>query len=151
MSTMSAPRHAIAEDLVELLLSVVVTAETDEQARESCERLVRLIDGWVVRTQDCSDEEPGCWSVTIAKMWPGDATSPSEVIRDFVRTLGDEVPEPRVAFDAPTAWTVLDDPELLDQLVSGAERILVEAWTESRTCSTAETAILWPTTDEPVV
>jgi hypothetical protein len=49
-------------------------------------------------------------------------------VRTFVRRLGDEFPTPRVACEPPTAWTVLEDPALLDGPVPGGERLLVEAW-----------------------
>jgi hypothetical protein len=87
----------------------------------------------VVRAIDCSDEEPGCWSVTISRVSGERATQNvagalARAVRTFVRRLGDEFPTPRVACEPPTAWTVLDDPALLEALVPGAERLLVEAW-----------------------
>jgi hypothetical protein len=35
---------------------------------------------------------------------------------------------PRVSCEPPTAWTVLDEPENIAELVPGAERLLIEAW-----------------------
>lgn len=121
-----------AEDL-ELLVTVVVEAADEQQARTACEQLVGRVGGRVVAARDCSDEEPGCWSVAITAASAEKAThsvsgSLGRAVRTFVRGLGDEFPTPRVACAPPTAWTVLDDPELISRVVPGAERMLVEAW-----------------------
>ena len=122
----------VGQDL-ELLITAVVAADDEQQARAACAALVRQVGGRVVRAIDCSDEEPGCWSVTISRVSGERATQNvagalARAVRTFVRQLGDEFPTPRVACEPPTAWTVLDDPALLDGLLPGAERLLVEAW-----------------------
>ncbi|WP_188316507.1 hypothetical protein [Solihabitans fulvus] len=122
----------VEEDL-ELLITVVVAADDDGQARAACDGFVRRIGGRVVEVVDCSDEEPDCWSVTVSVVSPERATHNSaaalaRAVRVFVRDLGPEFATPRVACEPPTAWTVLDDPDLVGDLVPGAERLLVEAW-----------------------
>lgn len=122
----------VGEDL-ELLITAVVAADDEQQARAACAALLRQVGGRVVRAIDCSDEEPGCWSVTMSRVSGERATQNvagalARAVRTFVRQLGDEFPTPRVACEPPTAWTVLEDPALLDGLVPGAERLLVEAW-----------------------
>lgn len=122
----------VGQDL-ELLITAVVAADDEQQARAACSALLRQVGGRVVRAIDCSDEEPGCWSVTISRISGERATQNvagalARAVRTFVRRLGDEFPTPRVACEPPTAWTVLEDPALLDGLVPGAERLLVEAW-----------------------
>ncbi|WP_447008317.1 hypothetical protein ACRAKI_02810 [Saccharothrix isguenensis] len=122
----------VGEDL-ELLITAVVAADDEQQARAACTRLLDQVRGRVVRAVDCSDEEPGCWSVTISGVSGERATQNvagalARAVRAFVRQLGDEFPMPRVACEPPTAWTVLEDPALLDGPVPGGERLLVEAW-----------------------
>ncbi|NUT48048.1 MAG: hypothetical protein HOV94_12175 [Saccharothrix sp.] len=122
----------VGEDL-ELLITAVVAADDEQQARAACAALLRQVGGLVVRAFDCSDEEPGCWSVTISRLSGERATQNvagalARAVRTFVRQLGPHFPTPRVACEPPTAWTVLEDPALLDDLVPGAERLLVEAW-----------------------
>ncbi|TWP49985.1 hypothetical protein FKR81_22405 [Lentzea tibetensis] len=121
-----------AEDL-ELLVTIVVGAADEQQARAACDELVSRAGGVVVAARDCSDEEPGCWSVAITVATDEKATHSvsgalGRAVRTFVRRLGDGFPTPRVSCEPPTAWTVLDDPDLIDVLVPGGERILVEAW-----------------------
>jgi len=120
------------EDL-ELLITVVVGADDEQQARAACAGLLDRVGGRVVRASDCSDEEPDCWSVEISALSTEQVThnvagALARAVRGFVRLLGDDFPIPRVACEPPTAWTVLDDPDLLDAVVVGAERLLVEAW-----------------------
>lgn len=117
---------------IELLITVLVAAEDDRGARAACLELTRSVGGRVVESGDCSDEEPGCWSVTISR---GGGTGGSHVaaalarsVRTFMRELAPEHALPRISCAPPTAWTVLEEPGLLDSLVSGGERILVEAW-----------------------
>ncbi|MFI9010478.1 hypothetical protein ACIGNX_24895 [Actinosynnema sp. NPDC053489] len=122
----------VGEDL-ELLITAVVAADDEQQARAACAALLRQVGGRVVRASDCSDEEPGCWSVTISRVSGERATQNvagalARAVRTFVRQLGERFPTPRVSCEPPTAWTVLEDPVLLDDLVPGAERLLVEAW-----------------------
>jgi hypothetical protein len=122
----------VEEDL-ELLITAVVAADDEQQARAACAGLLRQVRGRVVRAVDCSDEEPGCWSVTISgvsgeRVTQNVAGALARAVRTFVRRLGDEFPTPRVACEPPTAWTVLEDPALLDGPVPGGERLLVEAW-----------------------
>ena len=126
---------AMVEQDLRLLISVVVSAEDERQAHDACRDLVDRIGGRVVEAADCSDEEPGCWSVTIGKDLPSvqvhnDAAALARSVRTFVRELAPDSPLPRVCCEPPTAWTVLDDPELIGKLVEGAERLLVEAWSE---------------------
>ncbi|MGM1064251.1 hypothetical protein [Saccharothrix sp. Mg75] len=121
----------VGQDL-ELLITAVVAADDERQARDACAGLLRL-GGRVVRATDCSDEEPGCWSVTISRpsgerVARNVAAALARAVRSFVRLLGDDLPVPRVACEPPTAWTVLDDPDRLDGLLPGGERLLVEAW-----------------------
>ncbi|GAA2825073.1 hypothetical protein [Crossiella cryophila] len=123
----------MVEDELELLITVVVAAENESQARNACLGLVALGGGRIVEAGDCSDEEPGCWSVTISqpsdeRAAASDAGALSRAVRTFVRGLGPDVSVPRVSCELPTAWTVLDDPDLVTQLVPGGERVLVEAW-----------------------
>src|SRR5262249_27494152 len=141
-ATRSGSRHrawgtigAMVEQDLRLLISVVVSAEDERQAHDACRDLVDRIDGRIVEAADCSDEEPGCWSGTIGKDLPAvqvhnDAAALARSVRTFVRELAPDSPLPRVCCEPPTAWTVLDDPELIGQLVNGAERLLVEAWSE---------------------
>jgi hypothetical protein len=120
------------DDLV-LLITVVVEAADEQQALAACDALIRDTGAQVVDARDCSDEEPGCWAVVITRPSPEKAThnvsaALARAVRSFVRGLGDGFPTPRVACEPPTAWTVLDEPELISALVPGAERVLVEAW-----------------------
>lgn len=121
------------EDDLVLLVTVVVEAADEPQARAACDALLRRAGAHVVDARDCSDEEPGCWAVVITR--PSDEKATHNVsaalaraVRTFVRGLGDDFPTPRVACEPPTAWTVLDEPALITALVPGAERVLVEAW-----------------------
>ncbi|GGM80211.1 hypothetical protein GCM10012275_58480 [Longimycelium tulufanense] len=133
MSRLRKNSLAMDEDL-ELLLTAVVAAENDLMARAACRDLQARVAGRVVETADCSDEDPGCWSVTISCL-PGDRAAPddaaglSRAVRDFLRRLGPEFTAARVSCEPPTAWTVLDDPDLVGRLVRRGERLLVEAWT----------------------
>ncbi|MFD5830860.1 hypothetical protein [Lentzea sp. NPDC060358] len=121
------------EDDLVLLITVVVEAADEQQARAACDALLSRAGGRIVDARDCSDEEPGCWAVVITR--PSDEKATHNVsaalaraVRTFVRGLADGFPTPRVACEPPTAWTVLDEPELIRALVPGAERVLVEAW-----------------------
>ena len=121
------------DDHVELLVTVVLAAESDQAARSACQDLVWQVDGRIVESADCSAEEPGCWSVTVRVPTEERAThniaAPlARAVRQFVRGLGPDVAVPRVSCEPPTAWTVLDDPDTVTDLVGGAERMLVEAW-----------------------
>jgi hypothetical protein len=120
------------EDLV-LLITVVVEAADEHQARAACDALTSRTGAQVVDARDCSDEEPGCWAVIITEPSAEKAThnlsaALARAVRTYVRGLGGGFPTPRVACEPPTAWTVLDEPELINGLVPGAERVLVEAW-----------------------
>ncbi|MDT7789472.1 MAG: hypothetical protein QOF58_7891 [Pseudonocardiales bacterium] len=117
-----------------LLITVVVEAADEQQALAACDALIRRAGARVLDARDCSDEEPGCWAVVITEPSAEKAThnvsaALARTVRTFVRGLGDGFQTPRVACEPPTAWTVLDDPELISGLVPGAERVLVEAWT----------------------
>lgn len=125
---------AMAEETeLELLITVVVSANDDGTAREACSALVRLADARIVESGDCSDEEPGCWSVTIGRTVRDPGAAPATValsrtVRRFLRELGPEYARHRVACEFPTAWTVIDSAELVEALVTGGERLLIEAW-----------------------
>ena len=121
------------DDHVELLVTVVLAAEGERAARAACRNLVWQVDGRIVASADCSAEEPGCWSVTLRVPSEERAThhvaAPlARAVRQFVRGLGPEFVVPTVSCEPPTAWTVLDDPDAVQSLVNGAERLLVEAW-----------------------
>jgi hypothetical protein len=121
------------DDHVELLVTVVLAAESDQAARSACGTLMWQVDGRIVESADCSAEEPGCWSVTMRVPSEERAThnvaAPlARAVRQFVRGLGPDFVVPRVSCEPPTAWTVLEDPDAVAALVTGAERLLVEAW-----------------------
>jgi len=121
------------DDHVELIVTVVLAADGEQAAVAACQDLVWQVDGRIVAAADCSAEEPGCWSVTLRVPSEERAThhvaAPlARAVRQFVRGLGPDFVVPIVSCEPPTAWTVLDDPEAVQSLVSGAERLLVEAW-----------------------
>jgi hypothetical protein len=121
------------DDHVELLVTVVLAAEGERAARSACRELVWQVDGRIVESADCSAEEPGCWAVTVRvpseERTTHNAAAPlARAVRQFVRGLGPNFVVPTVSCEPPTAWTVLDDPDAVQSLVSGAERLLVEAW-----------------------
>ncbi|MFB9904539.1 hypothetical protein [Allokutzneria oryzae] len=123
----------MVDDELELLITVVVGAENERQAREACRELVNRVGGRIVEAGDCSDEEPGCWSVTISqpsseRVSEHVTATLARAVRRFVRELGPEFGTPQVACELPTAWTVLDEPAAVGRLVPGCERLLVEAW-----------------------
>ncbi|WP_460956907.1 hypothetical protein [Parasphingorhabdus pacifica] len=123
----------MAEDTeLELLITVLVGAADEDAARTACTTLLDSTGGRLVESGDCSDEEPGCWSVTISRAGergaPAGPATLSRAVRDLLRELGPGYSRHRVSCEPPTAWTVIDDPELLDALVGGGERLLVEAW-----------------------
>jgi hypothetical protein len=123
----------MTDDRVELLVTVVLAAEGERAARAACQELVWQVDGRIVESTDCSAEEPGCWSVTLRVPSEERAThnvaAPlARAVRQFVRGLGPDFVVPTVSCEPPTAWTVLDDPDAIEPLVTGAERLLVEAW-----------------------
>ncbi|MDI2031610.1 hypothetical protein QFW96_23480 [Saccharopolyspora sp. TS4A08] len=122
-----------AHSELELHITVVVGAQDEASAREACEGLVRRIDGRVITAADCSDEEPGCWALTMSRGtgetgWHVAALS--RVVRNFLRELGPDYARHRVACAPPTAWSVVDDPELVGELVPAGERLLIETWSE---------------------
>lgn len=125
--------RAMVEDTeLELLITVVVSADDAPSARGCCQGLLDRVGGRIVECADCSDEEPGCWSVTISRgngvgTHPGSAAL-SRAVRNFLRELGSEFSHYRVSCEPPTAWTVVDNPELVQSLVTGGERLLVEVW-----------------------
>jgi hypothetical protein len=143
------------DDHVELLVTVVLAAETDQAARSACGHVKWQVDGRIVATADCSAEEPGCWSVTMRVPSEERAThniaAPlARAVRQFVRGLGPDFVVPRVSCEPPTAWTVLDDPDAVMTLVEGAERILVEAWYGDDPYpgdASGETEPAWPTAE----
>jgi hypothetical protein len=121
------------EDDLVLVITVVVEAANEQQARVACDALISRAGAQIVDARDCSDEEPGCWAVVITRPSTEKAThnvaaALARAVRTFVRGLGEDFSAPRVACEPPTAWTVLDEPELINQLVPGAERVMVEVW-----------------------
>ncbi|MFJ5989587.1 hypothetical protein [Lentzea sp. NPDC092896] len=121
------------EDDLVLVITVVVEAANEQQARAACDALINRAGAQIVDARDCSDEEPGCWAVVITRPSTEKAThnvaaALARAVRTFVRGLGEDFPLPRVACEPPTAWTVLDEPEQINQLVPGAERVMVEVW-----------------------
>ncbi|HWC82434.1 MAG TPA: hypothetical protein VG756_20990 [Pseudonocardiaceae bacterium] len=142
------------EDTVDLLVTVVLAADDERAARRACQELQWHVDGRIVESADCSAEEPGCWSVTMRVPTEERATHQvaaplARAVRVFVRTLGPAFGNPRVACEPPTAWIVLDDPEALGGLVTGAERMLVEAWYGGDPYPRPEAAEPdWPAEDE---
>jgi hypothetical protein len=119
------------ETELELLITVVVGADDERTARSSCHDLLQQVGGRIVESGDCADEEPGCWSVTISRagesgQWG--AAALSRAVRIFLRELGPEYAGHRVSCEPPTAWTVVDNPDLVGALVDAGERLLVEAW-----------------------
>jgi hypothetical protein len=145
------------EDRVDLLVTVVLAAADEQAATRACHELQWNVDGRIVESADCSAEEPGCWSVTMRVPTEERATQNvgaplARAVRQFVRNLGPGFDTPRVACEPPTAWTVLDDPDALGTLVTGAERLLVEAWygEDPYPPAPAPAEPAWPEEDEPV-
>ncbi|WP_422647205.1 hypothetical protein [Actinoalloteichus caeruleus] len=123
----------MVEEQLELLVTVVVAAGSDRHARDACDDLIALSEGDVVGSWDCSHEEPGCWALTISRKIPvhdGEEAGATlgRAVRRLLRALGPGFAASRLSCEPPTAWTVVDDPELIGSLVPGGERILVEAW-----------------------
>lgn len=115
----------------EVLITAVVGAADEDGARGCCRALLERVGGRVVECLDCSDEEPGCWSVTIRRGGADTSSHPGALtrqVRTLLRELGPECGRTRVSCEPPTAWAVLDDPGLVQGLVEGGERLLVEAW-----------------------
>ncbi|MGP4021071.1 hypothetical protein [Saccharopolyspora sp. 5N708] len=116
---------------IELLITVVVGADDERSARAACRGLVQRIGGRIVASGDCSDEEPGCWSVTISRACAETGqhvAGLSRAVRNFLRELGPDYARHRVSCEPPTAWTVVDHPDLVADLVDDGERLLVEVW-----------------------
>ncbi|MBB5153763.1 hypothetical protein [Saccharopolyspora phatthalungensis] len=116
---------------LELLITVVVGADDEQSAHAACRDLVQRIGGRIVASGDCSDEEPGCWSVTISRASAETGqhvAGLSRAVRNFLRELGPGYARHRVSCEPPTAWTVVEHPDLVGDLVVGGERLLVEAW-----------------------
>lgn len=134
------------EFAVELLTTVVVGAEDEETARRACDDLIRRTAGRIVQSADCSDEEPGCRSVTLARTTSAPASGNqaatlSRAVRELLNVLGPGFTGARVSCEPPSAWTVIDDPALVGSLVARGERMLVEAWsTTGRTDSAGDVA-----------
>lgn len=122
---------AMSDDELELLITVVLGADDRHSAHTACAGLLERIGGRLVTAADCSDEEPGCWSVSIARRTgeTGRHTAAlSRAVRTFLRELGPDFARQHVSCEPPTAWSVVDEPESIGRLVPGGERLLVEAW-----------------------
>ncbi|PRW63701.1 hypothetical protein [Actinopolyspora mortivallis] len=133
------------EFTVELLTTLVVNAADEETALSSCARLPQLTGSRIVQSADCSDEEPGCRSVTLAGSVsvPGEGNHSavlSRTVRTLLRALGPGFTGARVCCEPPSAWAVVDDPEVVGTLVVGGERALVEAWLTRAGTDRAESA-----------
>ncbi|WP_344127612.1 hypothetical protein [Saccharopolyspora halophila] len=121
----------MGNDELELLVTVVLAADDEHSAHTACADLLERTGGRPVTAADCSEEEPGCWSVSIARRTgeTGRRTAAlSRAVRTFLRELGPGFARQRVSCEPPTAWAVVDEPESIGQLVPGGERLLVEAW-----------------------
>lgn len=141
-------------DEIELLITVVVSADGDRDAREACAGLLSRIGARIVESGDCSDEEPGCWSVTIGRVVRDAGPAPgtvalSRAVRQVLRELGPEYARYRVACEFPTAWTVIDSCELVEALVAGGERLLVEAWAGPSALPGGSAGVRCRTRDDP--
>ncbi|MHA6798257.1 hypothetical protein [Bounagaea algeriensis] len=114
-------------------ITAVVGADTASAAVTACSDLARLLSGEIAGAVDCSAEEPGCWAVTIHRA--GAALSGTQsaeatlsgAVRRMLRALGAPLARGQVHCAPPTAWTVLEQPEVLAELVPGGERLLLEA------------------------
>ncbi|WP_016699348.1 hypothetical protein [Actinoalloteichus spitiensis] len=143
----------MVEEQLELLVTVVVAAGSDRHARDACDDLIALSEGAVVGSWDCSHEEPGCWALTISRRTPvhgGEEAGATlgRAVRRLLRALGPGFTASRLSCEPPTAWTVVDDPELIGSLVPGGERILVEAWLGESTLPALD--LREPETPDPV-
>jgi hypothetical protein len=121
----------MTETKLELLVTAVIVADTEHKALAACRPIAHLIGGHVLETRDCSDEEPDCWAVTITRRTPWRDDRPvrlalTEAVRLAAQQLG--VHASSVACEPPVAWTVLDDPALVNVVGQGVERLLIEAW-----------------------
>ena len=121
------------DNTVELVVTVVVTVDGEQAARDACEDLAFRTDGRIVEVSDCSAEEPGCWAVTISLASDEHPTNSlagalARAVRQFIRGLAPDAVLPRIACEPPTAWTVLEDPDVIDVMAPKAERLLIEAW-----------------------
>ncbi len=114
-------------------ITAVVGADTASAAVAACSDLAELLSGEIAGTVDCSAEEPGCWAVTIHRT--GAALSGTQsteatlsgTVRRMLRALGAPLTRGQVHCAPPTAWAVLEQPEVLAELVPGGERLLLEA------------------------
>ncbi|GAA4851747.1 hypothetical protein GCM10025787_38830 [Saccharopolyspora rosea] len=127
---------AMAEDTeLDMLITVVVAADDEQAARTACRDLVHRTGGRIVDCADCSDEEPGCWAVAIRRDCAESGrhvAALSRTVRNFLRELGPDFARHRVSCEPPTAWTVVDHPDLMGDLVEGGERMLVEVWSDGQ-------------------
>lgn len=122
---------------LELMVTVVLAARDDRRARRACADLAGRLGGTVTQAADLLDEEPGCWSVTIAlsRPAPADAGSPAALTAAVRGLIAEIAPGAGVetSCEPPTAWAVIDDIEVLAPVVSRGERLLVEVWSEPAT------------------
>ncbi|AOS65786.1 hypothetical protein [Actinoalloteichus hymeniacidonis] len=143
----------MVEDRFELLVTVVVGAENERRARAACQGLLSLAGGRIVEAGDCSAEEPGCWSVTIRRSAEvtaseDEAATLGRAVRRFLRRLGPKFANSRVACEPPTAWSVIDDPELLGTVIPSGERLLIEAWSDDSALPLDTTPVAGPASAE---
>lgn len=125
------------ETELHLVITAVVGADSAATAGAACQHLARRVDGEVTTVTDCSDEDPGCWAVTITRgagtaagTAAGDdaaGASLSSAVRRLLRELGLPHRHSRIFCAPPIAWTVLEHPDSVGDLVADGERLLVEA------------------------
>lgn len=119
---------------LELMVTVVLTASDERQARAACQRLLDRVGGIVTHAADLLDEEPGCWTVTTTLLRtapPAGDGSQAEVMTAAARLLLTEIDPAlngELTCEPPTAWAVIDNAEAVGAVVDGGERLMLEVW-----------------------